>query len=502
MFKISPLLPMFWSARGIRFRPDTEGRAEGHGLPLDNPPRTPCCPTAPPPASPRSFIVAVLGSALPVGAQDGDPLPANPYERLAEVKRRQAEAAMAIDLLNASQVEVQHRLDVVEAWVASQQTVVAKAQAELVDATIQADRARRRARAKAAELDALKERMADLAVEAYMRPPQMAAMDVIVTHDLASAEKADVMLRAKAQRDEQVAEALAEAEKALQRLLDVAESRAQQAESAADSAATALDELHRARDEQLGLAQQIQTHLQDTSLQLLSLGGEEAAATESVQRETAALLARVTHGTTVPLMTVRGIQVHADIAPGLEALLAEAEADGVTLSGWGYRTTDSADLVAPPALRWRRRGRNHGDLPRAAVGVLPSDRQTRDEHARAGPRRGLHQRWRLHLLARRPGVRRGWPSTPPTTGSTTCRVNPGTGRSTASRRQVQPLISSSSRPWVSGNRKANSNTAITGPSSSTVAAPGRPPVRVMRAPPIPNDTAWPPTAATRPHDPA
>lgn len=41
-----------------------------------------------------------------------------------------------------------------------------------------------------------------------------------------------------------------------------------------------------------------------------------------------------------PLRTVQGITVHASLADDLGALLAAAAADGVTLSGWGYRNTD------------------------------------------------------------------------------------------------------------------------------------------------------------------
>jgi len=46
----------------------------------------------------------------------------------------------------------------------------------------------------------------------------------------------------------------------------------------------------------------------------------------------------------VPLRTVRGITVHAEVAASLEALLAAAAADGFVLSGSGYR--DPADQVA------------------------------------------------------------------------------------------------------------------------------------------------------------
>lgn len=40
----------------------------------------------------------------------------------------------------------------------------------------------------------------------------------------------------------------------------------------------------------------------------------------------------------VQLATVRGITVHTSLAGQLEALLAAAEADGLHLTGWGYRS--------------------------------------------------------------------------------------------------------------------------------------------------------------------
>ncbi len=55
--------------------------------------------------------------------------------------------------------------------------------------------------------------------------------------------------------------------------------------------------------------------------------------------ETEALLARISHDSSVPLVEVRGFRVHADIGPALEALLTEAERDGIILGGWGHRST-------------------------------------------------------------------------------------------------------------------------------------------------------------------
>ena len=291
-------------------------------------------------------LALVLGVALPAGAQEppapptgGEPLPEDPFERLAEIERRKAEAAMKVDLLKLDAVAVQARLEKVAAWVAAQQQVVAQAQQRLVDATMAATEARQREEAKAEELEALEELMAEIAVQAYMQPPQLASLDVILTEDLHTAEKAEVMLRAKAQRDEEVAEELAAAEKSLRRLRIRADEQAELAQGAADDAAVALNDLHTAQLEQIGLAERIKADLATTAQQIELLGGAEFEAILAAQKQTEALLAKIGQTTVVTLAEVRGFRVHSDLATALEAMLAAAEADGIILKGWGHRTT-------------------------------------------------------------------------------------------------------------------------------------------------------------------
>ncbi|MDE0804747.1 MAG: M15 family metallopeptidase [Acidimicrobiales bacterium] len=147
------------------------------------------------------------------------------------------------------------------------------------------------------------------------------------------------MLRAKSDRDNAVAAALAAAEQSLRRLRVAADGDARLATRLAEEAASALSELHRARLEQAALAERIQADLDTTILAVQDLGGAEAEAALAVQRETTALLSRVSRAGVVPLVEVRGFRVHAEIGPALEGLLAEAERDGIVLGGWGHRTT-------------------------------------------------------------------------------------------------------------------------------------------------------------------
>lgn len=57
------------------------------------------------------------------------------------------------------------------------------------------------------------------------------------------------------------------------------------------------------------------------------------------------------------MVRVRGISVARQIAPKVEALLAAAEADGIGLGGWGYRSHDKQI-----ALRKSHCGPTHYDI--------------------------------------------------------------------------------------------------------------------------------------------
>ena len=285
-------------------------------------------------------VVLVLGLAtFPAGAEEPEPLPENPHERLAELRRRQAEAAFAIDLLNVTAVEVQERLAEVEAWVAAQQAVVDAAQEELVQATLAADKALAAEEAKADELERLEAMMAEVAVQAFVAPRPMATLEMLVAEDPDTAAKADVMLRARNDRDRKIADELARAEEELRALRHVADEEAARAESVAEKASDELDELNRARAEQVALAERISSDLADASERAAELDGAADEALEEVRKQTEALLARASTHSGVPLVQVGGFRVHAEIAAALGALLEHAERDGIVLRGWGARST-------------------------------------------------------------------------------------------------------------------------------------------------------------------
>ena len=131
-----------------------------------------------------------------------------------------------------------------------------------------------------------------------------------------------------------------QSEEAQRRLAEVNTAYHQQA-SLVDDVATRLDHL-------LGEAAALSARDADLAAQITkresALAAQAAQATATAARNgwvspQAPAVARRSGGN-VPLATVGGIQVHADIAAQLAAMLAAADADGITLNGGGWRSSD------------------------------------------------------------------------------------------------------------------------------------------------------------------
>ena len=129
----------------------------------------------------------------------------------------------------------------------------------------------------------------------------------------------------------------------------------------------------------------------------------------------------------VPLVTVEGITVHAQIGPQVAAMVQAARADGLTLTGGGYR--DPAEQIA---LR-----RAHCGTSDYAIYQMPSS-QCSPPTARPGTSNhelglaiDLELQRHPHPLPLPTRASCGSPPTPPATGCPTSPPSPGTGASMA-----------------------------------------------------------------------
>lgn len=260
-------------------------------------------------------------------------------ERIDLVERQRALVA-ELDTLHASDEELVAAIDVLDAYIGLKSAEVTETQDALARAYVVAEEARIAEAEKLAEVARLEEQMAAMAVAAYVAPPQADRMETMLSSSAPSnAASLDVYLDVQNGRDTDLVRQLRNARAALgdqRRLAEEAEARAQ---TSADRAVTELADLVAAREEQAAIHALVLFRMgeadHESGLVALGFGSLNDSLLES---------ARAMDRAHVPLASVRGIRVHASVAPQLEAMLEAAEADGIVLRGGGYRT--NAEQIA------------------------------------------------------------------------------------------------------------------------------------------------------------
>jgi LAS superfamily LD-carboxypeptidase LdcB len=276
--------------------------------------------------------IAVSQSAPAANADD-------PAAQRRQVQTQRAQAAAKLDVLRASQGQIQRALDELDRNIRSQQAAVAAASqaAEAATATLQDARAHEAQ--TVAEVAGLHARAADLAVDEYEGKSASATIDALRTGSLADIER----------RREYVSLAMGDSSATLDRLRAAREDllaqrrRAQRAkEQAAARRAkvqSGLAALSLAQRQQAQFAGDVENKIATTTSQSDQLGkldtrlGAEIAARNAAQSQSVS----VSRAGNISLTTVRGITVNSSIAAQLDKMLGAAEADGFVFTGQGYR---------------------------------------------------------------------------------------------------------------------------------------------------------------------
>jgi LAS superfamily LD-carboxypeptidase LdcB len=278
------------------------------------------------------------------------PPPASAADTRAErdrARRERAAAARDLDVLRAEATEVDAALDALEAQAAAAEADLRDAEQAMAAAhaaKANAEAAEQRARD---EVAARRRLLVDLAIGEFIAggtaaehasitiddPMARSRQSVLATLAVGTASDAEDRLQA-AHEDLAIArdQAAAAADAARERQALVAE----QARSAAD-----------ARDQQGAFATRLHERIEARLAEAAALADVDRTLSARLAQEQAALAARapsasrttsrVVRGGSVPLRTVRGITVHADIADEVAALVDAAADDGITLGGGGYR---------------------------------------------------------------------------------------------------------------------------------------------------------------------
>lgn len=308
------------------------------------------------------------------------------------LREQRAAVESELDLLAASDAEIHAALDDLDDAIAAQEQALADARDAADEAEAAVARAEADLRRARRDVAALERAIAEMAVASYIHPPTADLVQSLQASSLSDALLRHTYLDARARRDLRLLDLLEVAEgRADERAREVEEAAATAARALA-AAEVALADLHQEQARQMAFATGLQQRIDASLAEAAVLAELDAELADRIEAEQAALLARIpptpapeavavdvpstvpsrssapspappvddppdaddvdptpeapstprpTHDRTEvpPLATVRGITVHADLAADLADMLDAAAADGIELSGWGYRST-------------------------------------------------------------------------------------------------------------------------------------------------------------------
>ncbi|MFP4513311.1 MAG: D-alanyl-D-alanine carboxypeptidase family protein [Acidimicrobiales bacterium] len=305
-----------------------------------------------------ALVVAglMLASSVAAEAQSEDDLRSE-RERLRE---EQATTAAEVDVAEAETDEVLDALGALEANVRAEEAHLDDAQRAVAAAEERVAEAQEAEAAAQARVEELRATMAGMAVDAYVSPPEQDNLTIVLTGELSTAPERQALLEMSASNQADVLERYRAAVEDREIQTQTAEQARQRAEEARAEVERRLGSVAEARDDQAGVAAQAQMRLDEMLQEQRRLEeAEDAITTELAERERRrqaelqAALERASarrgpanvpgHGS-IELVRVGGITVNAQIADQLGAMLEAAAADGITLTGGGYR--DSAQQIS------------------------------------------------------------------------------------------------------------------------------------------------------------
>jgi len=337
-----------------------------------------------------------IGSSLDVGAVATDT-----RTQRATVRSEQAKVAAKVNALESSQEQVMAALQAMEENVRGQQAVLSEARRQAEVSAAEAAQAERDAAQTTRDLDALRARVARYAVKAYVEPP---GEELMRRFEAASAQEdatRNAFLNMQSRSDSDVIDQLRSTKARLEDELARAQAAKSAAETHAAEAEGALQSLSVAQTQQQAYASQVRQRLDETLSDAAFLSRMDADLGRQIAAEAAALAKAVggvpssgsgsgsgsgSSNTTTPpsggsgtttttppsgnnpyptpaLTTVNGITVASSVATRVRGLLNAAAADGINLSGYGYR-----DFNAQIALR-----RQNCGTTQYAIWEMPPD---------------------------------------------------------------------------------------------------------------------------------
>jgi hypothetical protein len=267
------------------------------------------------------------------------------------VPGQRAQADAQVDTLRASREQVLARISELTAAVDAERAQAEASRVQADGAAAEADAAQRAADAAAAVAARNRDEFRSYVVQTFIRPPAQDALALLSLPADEGSDHAVGMLRSVADRRRATADDHVRQQRAAERTRDAARTAETDARRAQQSADAAASELQSAIDQQSTLAGELDQRLDAALAEAESLRQIDAEAARRLAAEEAALRQQGPRSTgaapvgpvavvdAADIVVVRGIPIHRSIADELDAMLASAAADGVTISGSGYRNS-------------------------------------------------------------------------------------------------------------------------------------------------------------------
>jgi len=302
-------------------------------------------------------VVLTVAAVTPSISAAQQPDPGATEQERDEVRSRQAEVVIEIDALEAQDAEVRATLAEIERNVARQRSELqaaerarAQGEAELAQATQAVADAQQR-------IDDLNVQADRLVVDSFVNPPSDYALEPLRAGSMTDAAVIQAVLKMQGKRDADLLERLDQAHESLAAEQAKKEDAAGEAKEAQEAAARELDDVEAALGQQQAFAADLEKRLNDRLAEAESLRTLDAALSDRLAQEQAALAAQLAATAPPPAQDVApsqitpapgglatvscpgggSITVAGSISGNVQALLNDAAADGVILCGGGYR---------------------------------------------------------------------------------------------------------------------------------------------------------------------
>ena len=284
------------------------------------------------------IAAALVGQVAPAANAD------DPAARRRDVQTQRAQAASKLNVLRASESQIQQALDELDRNVRSKHAAVSSASQAADAAAAELQNAHAREARAAAQVASLRARAVDLAIDEYEGKSASATLQALRTGSLTDIER----------RREYFSLAMGDSSANLDRLRAAREdllAQRRKAQRARDQAAARRDavqsqltKLSLAQRQQQQFAGEIENKIAATTSQSDQLARTDAQLGAQIDSARSTVRSS-SSSTSISLTTVRGITVASSIAAQLDKMLGAAEADGFVFSGQGYRSPDQQVAV-------------------------------------------------------------------------------------------------------------------------------------------------------------